>query len=96
MPFRDCSLLKAKREETGTRCHTHVKQLEEADICGLFVIRGTTEHGTAERRNEKQRNGIFFSVFFFFFNKKKQQQRKSKYISQNKGHAYILYPSKSI
>ena len=34
---------------------------------GLLVIRGTTEHGTAERRNEKQRNGIFFSVFFFFF-----------------------------
>ena len=65
----------------------------------LLVIRRTTEHGTAEGRNEKQRNGIFFLFFFFFFFfflTKKQQQTNSKYISQNKGHAYILYPSRSI
>ena len=55
---------------------------------------GTTERETAERD--------FFSVFFFFFffffflNKKKQQQTNSKYISHHKGHAYILYPSRSI
>ena len=55
--------------------------------------RGTAERETAERD--------FFSVFIllFFLTKKQQQQQQqqtnSKYISQNKGHAYILYPSRS-
>ena len=58
---------------------------------GFLVLRGTTEHGTTERETAER---DFF--LFFFFLTKKQQQTNSKYISQNKGHAYILYPSRSI
>ena len=58
------------------------------------------ERRNTERRNDGTRSsgtGFFFCFFIFiFFLTKKKQQRKSKYISQNKGHAYILYPSKSI
>ena len=55
---------------------------------------GTRNGGTTERETTERD----FFLFFFFKKKKKKkkQQRKSKYISQNKGHAYILYPSKSI
>ena len=57
---------------------------------------GTRNGGTTERETAERDFFFLFFFFFFFFLTKKNQQRKSKYISQNKGHAYILYPSKSI
>ena len=61
-------------------------------VLRVVSIRGTAERETAERE-----------FFPFFLNKKKKQQQqqqqtnsKLKYISQNKGHAYILYPSWAI
>ena len=62
-----------------------------------LVIRGTTEHGTAERRNEKQRNGIFFCFFFFFFLTKKKNNKEKVNISHKiKGmHIFFILRSRS-
>ena len=58
-------------------CHPlHTKKAIPFSLARLLVIHGTTEHGTAERRNEKQRNGIFFLFFFFFFFNKKTTTNK--------------------
>ena len=58
---------------------------------GLLVIRGTTEHGTAERRNEKQRNGIFFLFFFFFIFNKKNNNKQTVNISHKIKGIHIFF-----
>ena len=52
--------------------------MEVARVVSNLWKCGTTEHGTAERRNEKQRNGIFFLFFFFFFFFFLTKQKKNK------------------
>ena len=56
-----------------------------------MVVSNPRNDGTAERRNEKQRNGIFFLLVFFFLTKKQHNNKQTVNISHKIKGMHIFF-----